>query len=95
MDKEQTKYAIEVMQAFENGKFVQLRFSSGTWTDDPAPSWDWLRDHWRVKPGPITCWVTVLNNQLVSTVHMTEEEANNCVHPDRNPEWTVHKVVIE
>jgi len=95
MNREQTKCAIEVMQAFTEGKDIQRRLGSDTWLDDHAPSWDWIRDHWRVKPEPLTCWVTVLNGSLASTVHMSEEDANNCVHPERNHEWTVRKVVIE
>ena len=49
----------------------------------------------RVKPKPIECWVTVLNGRTASTVHATEESANNYVHPEMKNGWTVHKVVIE
>ena len=91
----QTKYSIEVMQAYVDGKTIQGCNPDVTWGDVEFPTWDWSTFNYRVKPEPLTCWVTVLNGSLASTVHMSEEDANICVHPERNHEWTVRKVVIE
>ena len=105
MNIEKTKKAIDVMQAFVDGKDIQYRpIDASDWrvyrhTNPPARichvTWSWSDYDYRVKPEPITCWITVLNDHLASTVHMDEESARACVKPDENPEWTVRKVVIE
>ena len=105
MNIEETKKAIEVMQAFVDGKDIQYRpIDASDWrvyrhTNPPARichvTWSWSDYDYRVKPEPLECWVTVLDGRTPSTVHTTEELANNCVHPELNNGWTVHKVVIE
>ena len=100
MDREQTNEMLErcrrfgtEMEAFGQGMAVQVKVPTG-WINEFNPSWN-LHCEYRVKPKPIECWVTVLNGTTPSTVHATEELANNCVHPELNNGWTVHKVVIE
>ena len=49
-----TKEMIEVMQAFEDGKQIQVCYK-GVWTDwvlGGAPIWDWIEADYRVKPEP-------------------------------------------
>ena len=97
MNIEETKKAIEVMQAFVDGKEIQY-LSDGNWFSyslPATPAWAWSETEYRVKPETITCWITVLNGHVASTVHDSEEEARRCVNPDEFPGWTIRKVVIE
>jgi len=49
MNEEQTLKAIEVMQAFAEGKKIQYNNGYG-WVVVKNPSWDWLSIDYRVKP---------------------------------------------
>ena len=54
MMKNNTKAKIEVMQAFEDGKDIELHNGSNTghWSGISDPSWDWPNFIYRVKPEP-------------------------------------------
>ena len=85
MNIEETKKAIEVMQAFVDGKDIQYRpIDASDWrvyrhTNPPARichvTWSWSDYDYRVKPEPLECWVTVYNDHLPSTVHTSKEGA--------------------
>jgi len=104
MNIEETKKAIEVMQAFVDGKEIQY-LSDGNWFSyslPATPAWAWSETEYRVKPETITCWITVLNDHVASTVHASEEDAYACLDKHTKPDahkngakWTVRKVVIE
>ena len=49
MTREQTIEAIRVMQAFVDGKEVQLRVGDG-WKGTFIPLWQWHTDDYRIKP---------------------------------------------
>jgi hypothetical protein len=51
MNKEQTKEAIKVMQAFVDGKEVQ-RMYAGVWSLASTPRWGWDHTEYRIKPTP-------------------------------------------
>jgi len=77
----QTKYSIEVMQAYVDGKTIQgciPKSHDVTWSDVEFPTWDWSTYKYRVKPESLTCWVTVIDEE-VSTVHSTKERALKCI----------------
>ena len=51
MDKQETRDAVAVMQAWVNGKPIQCMTHFGkTWHDVDNPAWDWYNDKYRVKP---------------------------------------------
>lgn len=50
MNKEQTLKAIEVMQAYVEGKKIQYAPCGGRWREADDPSWDWIGMDYRVKP---------------------------------------------
>lgn len=56
MTREETRAAIEVMQAWLDGKEIQFRHRPGTtWHDhqsDVGSSWDWKAKEFRIKPQP-------------------------------------------
>jgi hypothetical protein len=51
---EETKKAIEVMQAFVDGKSIETRrqIKQGAWLPASDPSWKWVEWEYRVKPEP-------------------------------------------
>jgi len=62
MNIEQTKTAMQVMQAFVDGKVIQNRpivmGSEGKWTAVTNPYWDFYNFEYRVKPEPRIVYVT-------------------------------------
>lgn len=51
MTIEETKKAIEVMQAYVDGKEIEVKsFGSAPFKEIPNPVWDWYRNEYRVKP---------------------------------------------
>ena len=50
MNKEQTLKAIEVMQAYVEGKKIQYCDDGWDWDVVDNPSWDWIGIEYRVKP---------------------------------------------
>jgi hypothetical protein len=58
---EETKKAIEVMQAFVDGKTVQCSEPEGEagygWRAEKEPLWQWDNFRYRVKPEPKEIWV--------------------------------------
>jgi hypothetical protein len=57
MNKHATQHAIEVMQAFVNGKTIQSKSGAEGWFDNVAPAWNWPSVDYRVKPEPRSAWV--------------------------------------
>lgn len=60
MNIEETKKAIEVMQAFVDGKVVEYRWAAHTtepWETATSPSWSWGQVEYRIKPQPKEIWV--------------------------------------
>ena len=51
MNIEQTKEAIRVMQAFVDGKEVEVQLPAGNW-ETMAPNWNWRDTEYRIKPNP-------------------------------------------
>ena len=52
MTREQTIEAIRVMQAYVDGKDVDVRrlLDGSVWMPSGAPCWDWLNGNYRIKP---------------------------------------------
>lgn len=52
MTREQTIEAIRVMQAYVDGKEVDVRrlLDGSVWMPSGAPCWDWLNGNYRIKP---------------------------------------------
>lgn len=76
MDKEQTKACIEVMQAYVDGKEIQLRANPhNEWLLTNSPLWDWAAWEYRIKPAPKIIYV----NEYVDYVsaYLMEKDARN------------------
>ena len=63
MNREDTKKAIEVMQAYVDGHEIQVCLNcdscSPKWFDNapPSPEWNWLGCGYRIKPKPREFWL--------------------------------------
>lgn len=75
MTIEETKERIAVMQAYVDGKQIQVECSDGKWADVPEPSWS-INGNFRVKPEPEfrpfknadECWQEMLKHQPLGWV---------------------------
>ena len=58
VNRENTRQAIEVMQAYADGSEIQQkrRESESGWYQPGRPVWDWDRFNYRVKPAPREFW---------------------------------------
>jgi hypothetical protein len=75
MNIEETKKAIEVMQAFVDGKTVQVETHAG-WEDVDDPLWEWFGGPYRVKPQePKEIWVNEYEGGWGALVYNSKEEA--------------------
>lgn len=51
--KNDTSYKISVMQAYDEGKKIQIDIDRrNKWTDITEPSWNWIDNNYRIKPQP-------------------------------------------
>lgn len=76
MDKEQTKACIEVMQAYVDGKTIQVRRNkSERWTDWVGADWCWGLREFRVKPEPKTISVLTEDGIAVPYVRLSDVES--------------------
>jgi len=79
MDKEETKKAIEVMQAYVDGK----KLMAGCGTDVRVPVWNWESglSAYKVKPEPIVRYTAVvtLNNGSKMVSMATFDSADECI----------------
>ena len=70
MTIEETKERIAVMQAYVDGKQIQVESSDSKWADVPEPSWS-INENYRIKPEPkyrpfkdaVECWLEMLKHQ--------------------------------
>lgn len=70
MTIEETKERIAVMQAYVDGKQIQVKSSDSKWADVPEPSWS-INGNYRIKPEPkyrpfknaVECWQEMLKHQ--------------------------------
>ena len=80
MNREKTEKAIDVMQAYVDGKEVQFKRidSRKAWEDFKpwsTPIWDWYCFDYRVKPEPIVRWAALSTENEVIVLYRTKEEA--------------------
>jgi hypothetical protein len=52
MNVEETRQAIEVMQAFVDGKELEIMSPVGKWERVCMPRWAWSDTSYRIKPTP-------------------------------------------
>ena len=61
MNREDTKKAIEIMQAYVDGAEIEAQFlDNGNWakeTKDLGPTWNFCACSYRIKPKPREFWV--------------------------------------
>ena len=50
MTREETKELLSIIQAYVDGKTIQMESISGEWVDDDYPTFNALRYNYRIKP---------------------------------------------
>lgn len=78
MTIEETKERIAVMQAYVDGKQIQVESSDSKWADVPEPSWS-INGNYRIKPEPKyrpfkdaeECWQEMLKHQPFGWIKKT------------------------
>jgi len=82
MNREETKKAIEVMQAYVDGEKVQVKVMHNSgWQGygKGAPMWNWEKVDYRIKPKPREVWINSYSDRLRVDVFDTEDWAkHNC-----------------
>jgi hypothetical protein len=69
-----TQEMIAVMQAFEDGKRIQIDVEcTGLWQDCAFPAWNWRSQRYRVKPEPLTLYCIVDENGCVMDTDSSAE----------------------
>ena len=87
MNRDETRKAIEVMQAWVDGRPVEWcpRNCPGDWRADPqhtdidGPAWDWLQHNYRIKPEPREFWVHVDGDAFNGTVNSHDPRCDGCI----------------
>lgn len=84
MNREETKLAIKVMQAYADGETIQSREGKRSWQipsgwktiDGMEPDWDWYNHYYRIKPEPmeIEVWVRP-NGERAGIVEPADDSA--------------------
>ena len=85
MTIEETKERIAVMQAYVDGKQIQVESSDSKWADVPEPSWS-INGNYRIKPEPKyrqfkdaeECWQEMQKHQPFGWVKTDEGYEQIC-----------------
>lgn len=94
MNIEETKKAIEVMQAFVDGKPCEWKFERrGPWDRVRRPTWNWCENDYRIKPEPKNIWVNEYKDCMA--VHESAEDANENAGNDAVRKAVHYREVIE
>jgi hypothetical protein len=94
MNIEETKKAIEVMQAFVDGKTVQVETHAG-WEDVDDPLWEWFGGPYRVKPEPKEIWVNEYHGGCFDIAYSSRENAVAVATPHAVRKGVRYREVIE
>lgn len=86
MTIEETKERIAVMQAYVDGKQIQVECSDGKWADVPEPSWS-INGNFRVKPEPKyrpfkdtdECWQEMLKHEPFGWLKHKDDNEFRCI----------------
>ena len=95
MNREDTKKAIEVMQAYVDGAEIAVRYF-GFCNDAPdaEPLFNWDAAEYRIKPKPREFWINLYRNDGHSfMVHTSEEEAKRRADTDLKKTIKVREVI--
>jgi len=68
MNREETKKAIEVMQAYVDGADIEHEWDKCSWHSCGEPDWNFETCDYRIKPKPREWWIRVRksNNEVMS-----------------------------
>lgn len=64
MNREETKQAIEVMQAYVDGAEIEFQLSDESWCPASTPNWDHDTTEYRIKPSPREFWIADVEDEF-------------------------------
>lgn len=88
MNRERAKALLPIIQGYADGKTVQ-RLEVCGWTDIESPSFEWGIGHYRIKPAPLECWVT-MDRFKFKLAHSTEADAKIFAARSEYAPYTIH-----
>lgn len=77
MTREDTKKAIEVMQAWVDG--AEIEFFDSKWLAIADPVWNWDKGPYRVKPKPREFWIHVSDDGFNGMVMKDDPDCKQCI----------------
>lgn len=83
MKRDEAKKLLPVIQAFAEGKVVQMKDSKGSWIHNPSPTFSPVYEY-RIKPEPLECWVVKsreVGTEVYETLHEAEHRARWSLGP--------------
>ena len=75
MTREHAKQLLPLIQAFAEGKIIQLKYPNGIWVDCGLPGFSASPTSYRIKPKPKEFWIVKTNDG--HTVHYNAIKAEN------------------
>ena len=87
MTREEIKEAAKVMEAYANGKKIQIQNYDKTWNDCPSPVFNWGAFKYRVKPEPKyrpfktqeECWQEMLKHHPFGWIYCKNDSCYYCI----------------
>lgn len=92
MNREETKEAIKVMQAYAEGKEIEYR-TGNVWCLCRNPSWSFGDIYYRIKPEPKVIWVNEYEDGTGSAYTSRDQAVNESENFSEQPERTAVKYV--
>jgi hypothetical protein len=93
-ERADTLRKIAVMQAYVDGKEIEMTSHGDLWVRCDFPTWNWSDKDYRVKPEPRAFWVNIYDSGVLGRAYMTKEEAENgAIEGHRNKCIKVREVV--
>ncbi len=94
-----TKEKIKVMQAWVDGKIIEILYErspveTDIWAPVDAPNWDWVNNTYRIKPTPREFWLN-LKSINYGDAWADEETANKAFYTGYKEQIKVKEVLDE
>ena len=90
MNKENAKDCLPLISAMADGKTIQQHDGCG-WLDQPNPDFNRPSLCYRIKPEPLTAWITIDKNGNFGNAYNRKLEAEFAIGPSAT--WRVVKFI--
>ena len=92
MTRDEAKKLLPVIQAFADGKDVQVKQLDGSWYDISNPGFGVGAENYRIKPEPLECWVLKDSNGVMvdACISLKDVKKSFDLFAEVNPPYTIH-----